>query len=63
MEKSWNCVFEFLWEPCTENSLITETLPVASLAIILKSIQRTNNKEADQTAQMHRLVCAFLFAC
>ena len=21
MEKSWNCVFEFLWEPCLECSL------------------------------------------
>ena len=22
MEKSWNCVFEFLWEPCVKDNCI-----------------------------------------
>ena len=30
MEKSWNFVFEFLWEPCTYNNWVTVTLNLTS---------------------------------
>ena len=26
MEKSWNCVFEFLWEPCKKLSAVRKCL-------------------------------------
>ena len=32
MEKSWNCVFEFLWEPCNLLNSLQETKCSASLA-------------------------------
>ena len=26
-KKSWNCVFEFLWEPCAVNNTVKDTIP------------------------------------
>ena len=42
--------------PATETSQKTENLPVASLHNL--TFQKVNNKGADQTARMRRLVCA-----
>ena len=33
MEKSCNCVFEFLWEPCIGECLLSSSLPCKALKI------------------------------
>ena len=54
MEKSWNCVFEFLWEPCNNN--IVEIQHVACVAIILfrkliiKALIRRLEDDSDEIA-------------
>ena len=44
MEKSWNCVFEILWEPC----IMCQNFSSVEDSLLRKQILVLNDTESDQ---------------
>ena len=55
MEKSWNCVFEFLWEPCCRARGLNFGL---SLDLHLYLVH-ARNVGSGQTVHIYRFILAF----